>query len=375
MATARHARPTVRRRVALAVVPITAASGLALLASRAEGLPSGGSPPTATATTVATTGPPASCSPTDLGTLGGGQGIAVAVSSNGLVTGWAQDGSGTPQPVLWRSGKATRIATGLINVSPTAVNSRGEVVGTGVDAADQEEVGWAWIDGRTTRLQAPRGKVAVPAAINDSGRIVGALAANDDGAAEPTSGEAPEQAATWASSSAAAKVLPALPGDAGAHVYGLNKNGLMVGNSQGADRFTPTVWDAAGHVTALPGLSGRWGIARAVDDNGVIAGSVAPATGDQQAMVWDVGRHGHARGGAGRAVQANGLTGGLAVGQTDGHGRTQAVRWDASGKAAVLPALPGRPGAGVNAASTAGIVGFSSDGRGAPRPTFWRCGP
>src|SRR4051812_46761018 len=204
MAIAKSARPVVRRRVALAVVPLTVASALALLATRAEGLPSTGTEQAAAkAPTVAT----AACSPTDLGTLGGGQGNAIAVSSNGLVAGYAEDASGTPQPVLWRSGHPTRISTGLINVTPTGINSRGEVVGTGVDAADQEAVGWHWVSGRLTRLKAPAGKIAMPAAINDTGRIAGALASDDDGGAEPTAGEAPEQAATWASASASARAL------------------------------------------------------------------------------------------------------------------------------------------------------------------------
>lgn len=373
MATARPARSAVRRRVAVAGVLLAAASALALLGSRAEGLPSGGSQPRAAT---------APCSPVDLGTLGGGQGNAVAVSSNGLVTGWAEDASGTPQPVLWKSGRATRINTGLVNVSPTAINSRGEVVGTGVEAADRKEVGWHWVGGRMTRLRAPAGKIPVPAAINDSGRIAGALASDDDGGAEPTAGEAPEQAATWASSTSPARVLPALPGDVGAHVYGLNKNGTMVGNSQGPDHFTPTVWDVGGRVTALPALGGKWGVARVVDDAGVAVGAAAAGTGDQQAMIWDASHRGQARGRpGGRAVQANGLARGIAVGQTEVREagdllRTQAVRWDASGNAAVLRPLSGHPGAGVNAASRAGlVVGFSSDERGARRPTLWTCGP
>jgi uncharacterized membrane protein len=361
------------------VAPLAAASALALLASRAEGLPSGSSE--LAAATSKATGATAACTPQELSTLGGGQANAIAISSNGLVVGYAEDASGTPQPVLWKAARPTRISTGLINVSPTGVNSRGEVVGTGVDADEGEEVGWHWADGKLTRLKAPAGKEAVPEAINDSGRIAGALAADDDGEGQTTPGEAPAQAAMWASATAPAHALPALPGDVGAHVYGLNKNGTMVGNSQGPDHFTPAVWDAGGHVTALPGLGGKWGVARAVDDTGVAVGAAVAATGGQQAMTWDVGRRGHARGwSGGRAVQAIGLAQGSAVGQVEVREpgdliRTHAVRWDASGKAEELPPLSGHPGAGVNAASSAGlVVGFSSDERGARHATLWKCG-
>jgi uncharacterized membrane protein len=371
MATAKIDRRAVIRAV-ITVSILTAAAAFALVANRAEGVPQPSAPTTA----------PAPCSPADLGTLGGSQGNATAVSSNGLVTGYAEDRSGTPQPVLWKSGKASRIVTGLLNVNPTGINRRGEVVGIGVEPSDLETVGWHWVHGKTTLLRTPAGKIAVPEAINDAGRIAGVLASNDDGGAEPTSGEAPEQPAIWASAKAPAKVLPQLAGDVGGHVYGLNKNGVMVGNSQGLDHFTPTMWDAGGHVTALEGLGGDWGIARAVDDTGVAVGAAVAAKGEQQAVLWDVDHHAKKRAWAGgKGTHANGLTRGIAVGQADVREkgdiiRTKAVQWDASGNQAIIPPLPGHPGAGVNAASPDGtLVGFSSNDNGGRRPTKWTCKP
>jgi uncharacterized membrane protein len=324
----------------------------------------------------------APCTATKLATLGGAQGNALAVSSNGLVVGFADDSGGTPQPVLWRAGQPTRITTGLINVSPASVNSRGEVVGLGVEADTLEQVGWEWVAGRTTLLKAPAGTLAVPGAISDTGVIVGAVAADDDGSANPTSGEAPERAASWASATAPATILPALPGDVGAHAYGINKKGVMVGNSQAEDHFTPVVWDARGRVTALPALGGSWGIARSVDDSGTVVGDAAPATGDTETLTWDVGRHQKRHGkGHGRRTQGRGLVHGRAVGQTevrgaDGVDRPQALIWDDAGTTAPLPPLPGDPGAGVNAAAEAtGVVaGFSSDAGASRRPMTWTCG-
>lgn len=333
------------------------------------------------------TGPPgpaaaaAPCTPAALPTLGGGQGNAVAVSSNGLVVGYAEDSGGTPQPVLWQSGQVTRLSTGLVNVSPTGVNSRGEVVGTGVESATLDLVGWHWSGGKTTLLKAPAGTVAMPSAISETGLIVGALASDDDGAANPTSGEAPERAASWASMNAPARILPALAGDVGAHAYGVNKNGIAVGNSQASDHFTPVVWDAGGHVTELPGLGGKFGIARAVDDAGVAVGDAVPASGDPEAVTWDVGHHPTNHGKAkGRNTQATGLVHGRAVGQTqvrgaDGVDRPRAVLWDAAGTDTTLPPLSGDPGAGVNAAADSNGVaaGFSSDAHGSRRPMTWTC--
>ena len=252
------------------------------------------------------------------------------------------------------------------------MNRRGEVVGTGVERATLDLVGWHWSGGKTTLLKAPAGTVAMPAAISDTGRIVGAVASDDDGAANPTSGEAPEQAASWASMNAPAKILPALAGDVGAHAYGVNKNGITVGNSQASDHFTAVVWDAGGHVTALPGLGGSFGIARAIDDTGVAVGDAVPASGDPEAVTWDVGHHPKSHGKAkGRNTQATGLVHGRAVGQTqvrgaDGVDRPRAVLWDAAGTDTTLPPLSGDPGAGVNAAadSTGVAAGFSSDAHG-----------
>lgn len=325
----------------------------------------------------------APCTPKELPTLGGAQGSALAVSSNGLVAGFAADGSQNPQPVLWRSGTAERIDTGLINVSPSGVNARGEVVGVGVEASSLDQVGWRWQAGKTTLLRAPAGTVALPSAISDTGRIVGALASNDDGAANPTSGEAPEQAASWASASAPATVLPALPGDVGAHAYGVNGQNVVVGSSQATDHFTPVIWEAGGKVSALPALGGAWGMASAIDDSGVVVGTAVPATGDPEAVTWDVGKHQKRHGtGKGRLTQGTGLVHGRAVGTTqvrgaDGVDRPQAVLWDADANAATLPPLAGDPGAGVSAAvdSTGVAVGFSSDNRGSRRPMTWTCAP
>ena len=170
---------------ALAVPPVANATGLT---GQRQPAAAPAAPPVA-----------APCAPKQLPTLGGSQGTALAVSSSGLVTGFADDGSGNAQPVLWSGGAAQKITTGLTNVSPTGVNARGEVVGLGVDPSSLDQVGWQWRAGTVTRLKMLPGTVAMPAAISDTGVIVGALAASDDGAANPTSGEAPEQAATWAS--------------------------------------------------------------------------------------------------------------------------------------------------------------------------------
>ena len=347
-------------------------------------------PPVASATgqrkpAAAMAAPPvaAPCAPKELPTLGGSQGTALAVSTSGLVTGFADDGAGTPQPVLWDGGAAQRISTGLTNVSPTGVNARGEVVGVGVDPSSLDQVGWQWRAGKLTRLRTLAGTVALPAAISDTGRIVGALASDDDGAANPTSGEAPERAASWASAAATPSILPALPGDVGAQAYGVNSKGVAVGSSQASDHFTPVAWDNGGKVAELPALGGAWGIARAIDDTGTVVGSAVAATGDPQAVTWDVGRHPTNHGKAnGRRTQGTGTVHGRAVGTTDVRGgdgvdRPQAVLFGTGTSTSTMPPLAGDPGAGVTAAddSSGVAVGFSSGSSASRKPMTWTCAP
>jgi hypothetical protein len=134
-------------------------------------------------------------------------------------------------------------------------------------------------------------------------------------------------------------------------------------------------------VSALPGSSG-WGIARTVDDTGLIAGSVA-GSGGTEAVTWGpsgtVGRHGA---GGGSGAQARGVEHGRAVGQVqvrgpDGVDRPRAVLWNSSGTSSqALPPLRGDLGAGVYGAdgTNGTVVGFSSDAREVRKPVMWRCG-
>lgn len=354
-------RRDVRLGAAYAAVLIVlgAPAGIAVATYRADA-----------ASTTPTAAAAAPCRAAALPTLGGTQGNAVAVSSNSLATGYAEDGAGTPQPVLWHAGKVTRIVTGLVHVSPTGVNSRDEVIGSGLEPGTLEQVGWHWAGGRVTLLKVPIGTVASPSGINDSGVIVGGLAADD----------APSRAALWASADASPRILSALPGDLGSHAFGVNKRGVVVGISEAADHFTPVVWNVAGHVKALPGIGGSWGIARGIDDSGLVVGDVAPATGNPQAVMWDVGLSQKRLGlVSGRSAQGKGLVHGHAVGQTevrgtDGVDRPVALLWLGTGNPAPLPPLPGDTGAGVNAAAENGLVaGFSSDSRGVRRPMTWTC--
>src|SRR4051812_26983557 len=139
-------RTAVRRGVlgaavvaALAVPPLANATGL-----------TGQQQPAAAAAGGAVAAP---CVPTELPRLGGSQGSALAVSSNGLVAGVAEDGSGNPQPVLWTGGAAQKIVTGLANVSPPGGKARGEGVGGGGGPSGPDQGGRAGGAGQVPPLR------------------------------------------------------------------------------------------------------------------------------------------------------------------------------------------------------------------------------
>src|SRR4051812_37303242 len=117
-------RTAVRRGVlgaavvaALPVPPLASATGLT-----APRQPAAAAPGRAVA---------APCVPKELPTLGGGQGSALAVSSNGLVAGFADDGSGNPQPGLWTGGGARETAQGPARGGRPGGDRPGEAPGAG----------------------------------------------------------------------------------------------------------------------------------------------------------------------------------------------------------------------------------------------------
>jgi uncharacterized membrane protein len=325
-----------------------------------------------------------SCVVRDLGTLGGTHGNAVAASANGLVVGIADDGAGVSHPVLWRDGHAERIDTGLDQSVPRGVNARGVVIGVGVDRATGGLVGWYWSKGTTRRLAGLGDRSAMPAAIADDGRVVGALFEDDnleDQHRTPGRDEA-EVAALWSTPTSAPQALPPLPGDDSAHAYAIDRRGLVGGVSEGAD-FTAVVWDTAGVPQALPSLGGTWAIVRGFSNVGDRVGDATLADGADHAVAWvpagqprDLGVVGGGRDSVAVGVLDKGAIVGQAARQ-HGSTRTQAVVWSGTNGGEVLPSLTrggaSDPVAAVSGAAGGRAVGYSEDSVGNRRPVEWQC--
>ena len=130
---------------------------------------------------------------TDLGTLGGWTSNPVAINERGQVIGQSTTAKGTAhafvgQAFLWQDGKM--IDLGLLPSHPicrhklavicenmgseaTAINDRGQIVGSSVNAADNKHA-FLWQNGKMADLGTLGGIYSTATSINDRGQIVGA---------------------------------------------------------------------------------------------------------------------------------------------------------------------------------------------------------
>ncbi len=220
----------------------------------------------------------APCEATALPTLGGRWGNATAASSNGLVVGIAEDASGRSRPVLWRAGRAVALEIALDAVVPTGVNRSGAVVGTGYDSAAEMLVGWWWSGGTMHRLPVEPDDIALPEAIDDSGRIVGALIEDEEHSDGPGADEN-ERAALWVSTKTLPRELPAAAGDDTAHAFAIAPDGTIGGVSMGRTA-AGALWDLQGRVQRLPNLDdAAAGLVRGFDSQARPVGDAAAAGG------------------------------------------------------------------------------------------------
>ena len=127
----------------------------------------------------------------DLGTLGGNDAAAFAISESGIVVGMsytdaaAHDATGLPttHPFLWRRGQmqdlgtlgGTLATTGSFAYGPwgAVLNERGQVIGTSTLAGDETWHAFLWDRGRMKDLGTLGGNLSEALAINERGWIVG----------------------------------------------------------------------------------------------------------------------------------------------------------------------------------------------------------
>ena len=323
------------------------------------------------------------CTPQLLPGLGGRGSNAVASSSNGLVVGLADTAAGESVPVLWRNGQPTQLAIPLQAAAPASVNAAGVVVGTGYDTANELLVGWWWQDGQYHPLPVKPGDIAMPAAVNDSGVVAGALVADEEHSDGPGADE-DERPAVWPSVTTAPRELTLPSGTRGGHAFAVGPDGTAGGVAIGDDA-TPVLWGPDGSPKALPTLSGKGGVVLGIDSTGQAVGQSGVADGTH-AVAWaatgavtDVGAA--AAGATSSAASAiAGVTVGAGSSPSFRASRPQAVIW--IGKSArILPPGSDAQFTGVSGPATsvsgqganAVVIGFSAADNGLRRATEWSC--
>jgi probable HAF family extracellular repeat protein len=242
-----------------------------------------------------------------LPTLGGNNGFAAGANNLGLTVGWAENTVHDPtcdpaskqvlqfKPVVWGPGdndiEALPLIDGDTSGAATAINDRGQVVG--ISGLCDQAVGRysaihavLWQKGRARDLGNLGGAAwNTPMAINKLGVVVGF--ANVPGG--KSAGSFHAHAFVWTAASGM-RDLGTLPGDTISEALGINDQGVIVGESCGANGCRAVLWRNGNIVdmnTLLaPGYGDQLVYANDIDDAGKITGqSMNAATGVSSAFL------------------------------------------------------------------------------------------
>ncbi len=129
----------------------------------------------------------------------------------------------------------------------------------------------------------------------------------------------------------------------------LSEAGHAVGSARDArgEKYVPVRWEPNGTATPLSGLGGDWMWAKAINDDGIIAGTANTSDGKQHAVTWD------ASGAAKRLQEPEGYPQSVvedinnqhvSVGTASLYSTTWAVRWDRDGRPTFLEQPPNSVG-------------------------------
>ena len=229
-----------------------------------------------------------------LPTLGGNNGFATGANNFGLAVGWAENTVHDPtcdptstqvlqfKPVVWGPDEDDIQALPLIgndtSGAATAINDHGQIVG--ISGLCDQAVGRysaihavLWQNNHATDL----GSLGVPAwntpmAINEHGVVVGFANVPGGGSA----GNFNAHAFIW-TADGGMRDLGTLSGDSISEALGINDEGVVVGESCGANGCRAVLWRRDGDIVDLntlvaPGYTDQLVYANDINDAGVITG-------------------------------------------------------------------------------------------------------
>jgi probable HAF family extracellular repeat protein len=186
-------------------------------------------------------------------------GVAVGVSSIKV------NGRKQYHGVVWTNGKPLDIGVLTANAESvaSAINDSGQVVGAANPGSKLHATLWTKATGLQDLGTLPGGDTSAAYAINNVGQIVGA--SNDSSGIT--------YGFLW-SKSTGMRHLPALPGSNYTYANSINLLGQIVGSSNNSNgHLRPVLWSASGGIQDLGVLSGDYGIAEAINNNGQVVGT------------------------------------------------------------------------------------------------------
>lgn len=229
---------------------------------------------------------------------GGDMSSAVAINSGGVIVGLSGNAAQEIRAARWSVDLATDNVTAAVELSPLAgngysaaygLNDNGVVVGESGDNADAAIVAVYWPSGSTAAVKLTPLAAGNSAAhgINSAGRVVG----------EATSAGGKTVPVTWAGTGTAPVALAMLSGGTTGSAYSVSDDGVIVGESEaagGAIRAVRWKVDAAtgtvGAPTDLGALSGHVkSVAMGVNRDGIIVGESESASGEIHVVTWREG--------------------------------------------------------------------------------------
>ncbi|QGQ18502.1 hypothetical protein GC089_03585 [Cellulomonas sp. JZ18] len=215
--------------------------------------------------------------PVELGTLGGALTTPTAVNDRGQVVGTSETADGRRHAFLWDDGEMVDLTPDAQSSTATDISDRGEVVGYVQPAPGEDFDAFVWHRGRTTVLAQPGAAFVV----NERGQVAGTVETPATWSANPF---------VWRAGTRTDLTPPPFPGArTSASVVDLNRSGTVLGFGEyDDDRDLAYLWSGGTFTELRDGEV----VLRPVDlnDPGHVAGSVHRTSWFREAALWRDGR-------------------------------------------------------------------------------------
>ena len=219
-----------------------------------------------------------------LGTLGGRNSEATAVSPTGVIVGWSETKAGEHHAFVWQNGTMTDLGV-LAGSFSTAfgINRAGKIVGYSSTASGKNHA-VVWKNGMIKDLGTNGRMSSVATAVNTRGQITGSVGAFPDAEGEELDASDPFlfQSDTWTMFGTRATTSSA---------HAISRDGIIVGDDidlrdDSARGNNAWVRGVDGTVEYLPELAEGNGVAFGINNFGTIVGQTATPSSFAHAVLW-----------------------------------------------------------------------------------------